>query len=280
MLFLVPLALVAAAPPPLLAVHPLVISNDPAGARERLEPLLPQVLEPLGLKLAASVDVRSMLASDPVHSCVGRDLCLVGLARATSARFGMLVVLESSNGPPVLSARVIRSDGHVVRTVDPHPFPAAASTDATVQVRSALERIVAELDLPSLVTASPSASTSASVADSTPALRVAAYLCGAAAVGLGATSLTLALSAQGDANQLALLVDSSRRLPADNSEAVRLSSAIDAKSSASIAVAVGAGVALAAGAALFVVSSGDSGPTIAVAPSPTGASVVFSMPLP
>jgi hypothetical protein len=296
----------AASAPPVIAAHPLVLVEALSAKDPELDAMFSLELAKLRIELAGAADVREVLARQPQKSCLGTDDCLVALANATGAAYALLVTVAPDAPKLVASARLVRADGSVVRELAARSFERNRSLSRVVEVRAALRKLLAELDLPSLPAglplpvvepvpltpralpapdAAPASLTPppplAAPARPAPALRLASYVAGGAAVVAAGAGVAVKLSAQSDARELAARLDSEGRMPLDDPRALQLRQSIDSKGGAFRGLLIGAGAALAAGAVMFVLSApGEPSSRVSVAVAPGGAAVYVGGTLP
>jgi hypothetical protein len=131
---------------PRLAVHPLELGSVPPAERESFKAQFEVLVarEP-GVQLAGSARVEDALLKSAGERCDVRDSCLRFLAEATDSLYAMHMRLDGSPDGVIATARVVRSDGAVVRRV---------RVDAET-ARDALVLALNELKLGSLESAPP-----------------------------------------------------------------------------------------------------------------------------
>ncbi len=292
-------AMASEAAVPRIAVHPLtVVEATPADAEELSTALLVDVAKQ-AVEMVASDEVKEGLAAQKKTSCVGDTSCLQVLARVTRAPYALWVSLAPTAPKWVVTARVVRQDGEVVRNIDAMLVDRPAKSKP-IDSKLALKNAVAALKLGELpaspqmgkdelqVNAKPDAPVKvddagllAVTSPSAAATQVAAEVpwsnlslagIGVAAAGAatGIAALVVALVSQREAADLAGRLDAQGRIRAED---VPKSQAIDARNTL-LGVMYGvAGAAVLGGAAMTFFGRGEATSAPAPAPTPVSASV-------
>jgi hypothetical protein len=298
----------AAAPKPKVVVHPLVISAD--RDLPKLQKSFAIIASKQSIEQPEDVPLESIFAAQKVGSCLGRDECLVGLAKATNSTYALLVTMTTGDTTLTLTARLVRADGTLIKDLPAFEVEKAENLPRLPMARKAFVKLFAQLRLDKLpvapepatveetteVTADepeirPTASVTprdavdeprdptavaevfapVAVSASNPR-RVAGYfLGGLGVVGLGIGS-TFGLVAVSSRGAVAVDGYGNVRQGSSAADGARLNASIN--SSAAVAtVGLAAGAAcLAAGISLVVLSKETS--TLAVAPTAQGGMMV------
>jgi hypothetical protein len=223
------LAFEARALPARIAVPPLALTGVERDDAEKLEASFDVKLARLqSVHLAGSMRVSEALQGMSDASCAEHDECLRGLAERTDSLYALQAGLmaDALRTRLVASARVVRVDGAVVRTVE--RAAALASPHDTVRVgRELLDQLIGALELGLLLDTVPvasahplapqlSVSAGATGEASTRRTVVSAGLMGAGTLSLGAGVTLAALAATG---RQQLHVDARGNVPAGQAAA-------------------------------------------------------------
>src|SRR4051794_38571080 len=142
-----------------IAAHPLAVVGVSAAESEEFTTLYAAELAKLDVSLADSVLVRSFLEGQG-GSCQGKEACLASLAKAAKANSALWVTLAPFTPKIVVSAKVVRSDGSVARSVAGLEFDKATRNPTHDDVRKAFKKLFDTLrltspEIPSLVEENP-----------------------------------------------------------------------------------------------------------------------------
>ncbi len=142
---------------PRLAVHPLEVVNTSNTQRDQLSAQFEVMLaRQQGIKLAGSIRMYEVLQNSVATRCEVRDSCLRFLAEATDSLYGVYVRLEAQPDELVVSGRVVRVDGVLVRKVTV-PVKVRLNLSVVELGREALTLALAELQLSALSSTIPDA---------------------------------------------------------------------------------------------------------------------------
>ncbi|MBS1152481.1 MAG: hypothetical protein H6Q89_4179 [Myxococcaceae bacterium] len=275
---------------PRVAVHPLVVmGGDARGVEQSRTDFIGEAArQPIGMVSRGAVT--ETLARQPNGECAAEAAgCLALLCRETGAAYALWTTLMLDGPSFVLGARVVASNGAVVKAVEGLTIPKDLFSARAPQVQAAFRQLFSQLDLgslpeaPTAVASAPKLEPVAVVVDApvptveapavaataggSSAARLLGFVVGGAAVATGAVATGFAVSAYSTGAALKGRVDSHGSvLPGD----VLTASAIDRNSSIATGLYVGAGVAAAASLALILLS-GDSSASVSIAPVEGGA---------
>lgn len=281
---------------PRVAVHPLVLEGvDSRRDREELTALLPGIVISVGkVEIASPSDVDAELKKKGQAFCSAENLfkCLSYIADHTSSVHALRIELRRGGRANEweLLANVVRVDGEVERQTEVFKFTQPENAKLLPIARAKLEEFVASLKLSTLPLAPPVAPkveppVVAAKPDepfifvqppplpppeNTPPMRVASYVLTAATVVSLAASAGLAVSATADRSALHV---SNGAVPYGE---LGIAKGIDSKSSAATAFLVVGALAASTAVIFYILSRPDDAPTLAPAPFPGGAGVVFS----
>jgi hypothetical protein len=243
-----------------LAVHPIVVVGGDAADQEHYQALLAREVLREETELVDSERVAATLEAEIGRSCLGRgDACLGELAAKTGAARALLVTASPYAPKLILTARVVRKDGSLVRAIESRAFDKPPGPPRPEAVREALAALLAELELqvpdPSPLVEHRGPRPPQGSTDTTPPPGPTLTQAGAfAAFGLagacGAAAAALALSAEPPRAELReRMVEGA--LPAGDPRAIELHRTLQARGEAATALLVSAGIAAGIGGAMW-----------------------------
>lgn len=285
---------------PKVAVHPLKVTDGSQKERDSLQAAFElQVAASRAIETPTSARIAQALSLPQGKGCDLQDTCLRFLAEATNSVYALFATigLDPRGESYVLSARVMRADGEIVRNIQELTFAKGRAVSFTDGGKAALRELIDRLKLGELDTAVPVARPKVAdaarpaelrpaaapatevvnrptVEPETPTLKVVAYAvggAGVAALAVGGVVGGLALSGKG-----AITPDASGNVPRSQAGQV---AAVNTQGTVS-AIALASGAALLATGAVLYFMAPDSPATVAVAPTPGGAAFAIAVPLP
>lgn len=279
-----------------IAAHPLAVVGVAPAESEEFSAVYATELARLNVDLADSVLVRSFLEGQG-GSCQGKEACLAQLAKAAKANSALWVTLAPFTPKIVMSAKLVRADGSVARSVAGLEFEKSARSPSSDDIRKACRKLfdtlrLTELELPSLVeedhgngNSNPNANgnnpnpnvTNPPAAVTTTTERTFKSKLGlgfaaAGLVGLGVGTV-FALQNQSTGDEFERLYQSGHFSPDQSAELLRLKNQADSQRTISAIGFIGGAVLLGAGAYLYV-SDTPSGPTASLVVGPSSIGVV------
>jgi hypothetical protein len=291
-----------AAPPETLVAHPLVVVGGSDADTQRFAALLEGELQRRDVRVAPAGCSSAFLARRGNLSCGGAEDCLAQLAQACGSARALYVTVYPNRPKLVFTAKLVRADGQVEKTVTAFEVSRAPGKVTPEAVGAGLQQLlqvgiqIEVLDLAPLVPDAPVAAPPAAtvtpsfvppppppftaVPEAPPAIsgqRIASYVVGGVGAVVLGVGVVIYAAAKGDESTYQQTLDPYGQRPATPQAAAQQAS-LRTEGPVATWTMIGGAALLVTGAVLFLTEPSRSEPSASVgaAPADGGGKLVVS----